>query len=419
MQRLTIMSKLFEFKFLKEVGILGISNLLNAASNGLIIIQLNKYLSPDQSGVFLYLLAIASPIFVFFGFDLRRKITINQLDGLDLKELFSLRNTLSIFGFILFMIVSFVFTKYDLVFLVALATIGIGKIFDTATESNHAIYQYFNYENKIFVSRVLKIALSCLAFLIGGRNNFYTVFSLFVILNALPVFIIDIKIIKRLVPQISLLGFKVNYEKAKDFIKINLGLAVGSLIMVLTQNVPTYFIKYYLDYSSVTYFSSVNYILQAVYVGGGAGLGYAMLKKFRNSDSKNLKIHIPLLGKTSLMSLATYTLFGGIFYACDGLTLLFGAHYASIYGLFFILLYSGYFFTVSSFLNNFLLFCDKKTLVFRLRISRIILIILLCFLFPYLSLSINSFGYALLVTNCIDCVLHTILIRKVVNKISN
>jgi O-antigen/teichoic acid export membrane protein len=59
------MSKLFELKFLKEVGILGISNLMNAASNGLIIIQLNKYLSPDQSGVFLYLLAIASPIFFF------------------------------------------------------------------------------------------------------------------------------------------------------------------------------------------------------------------------------------------------------------------------------------------------------------------------------------------------------------------
>lgn len=410
------MSKLFEFKFLKEVGVLGISNLLNAASNGLIIIQLNKYLSPEQSGVFLYLLAIASPIFIFFGFDLRRKITINQLDGLDLKEVFSLRNSLSILGFLLFLMVGFIFTKYDLVFLIALASIGIGKIFDTATESNHAIYQYHNYENKIFVSRVLKIVLSCLAFLLGSKNNFYTVFSLYVVLNALPVFIVDIKIIKKLVPQISLLHFTMGYEKAKDFLKINLGLAVGSLIMVLTQNVPTYFIKYYLDYSSVTYFSSVNYILQAVYVGGGAGLGYAMLKKFRNSDNGNLKIHIPLLSKTSLMTLATYTLFGGVFYACNGLTLLFGAHYASVYGLFFILLYSGYFFTVSSYLNNFLLFCNQKKWVFRLRISRIIIIILLCFLFPYCSLSINSFGYALLATNCIDCVLHAILIRKVVYK---
>jgi O-antigen/teichoic acid export membrane protein len=413
------MSKLFELKFLKEVGVLGISNLLNAASNGLIIIQLNKYLSPEQSGVFLYLLAIASPIFIFFGFDLRRKITINQLDGLDLKEVFSLRNSLSILGFLLFLGVGFIFTKYDLVFLIALASIGIGKIFDTATESNHAIYQYHNYENKIFVSRVLKIVLSCLAFLLGSKNNFYTVFSLYVVLNALPVFIIDIKIIKKLVPQIRLLDFTVHYEKAKDFLKINLGLAVGSLIMVLTQNVPTYFIKYYLDYSSVTYFSSVNYILQAVYVGGGAGLGYAMLKKFRNSDNENLKIHIPLLGKTSLMTLATYTIFGGFFYAFNGLTLLFGAHYASVYGLFFILLYSGYFFTVSTFLNNFLLFCNQKKMVFRLRISRIIIIILLCFLFPYCSLSINSFGYALLATNCIDCVLHAILIRKVVYKNSN
>jgi O-antigen/teichoic acid export membrane protein len=413
------MSKLFEFKFLKEVGVLGISNLLNAASNGLIIIQLNKYLNPNQSGVFLYLLAIASPIFIFFGFDLRRKITINQLDGLDLKEVFSLRNSLSILGFFFFALVGFIFTKYDLVFLMALATIGIGKLFDTATESNHAIYQYYNYENKIFVSRVLKIVLSCLAFLLGANNNFYTIFALYVVLNALPVLFIDLKIIKKLVPEINFLGLKVNYERAKDFLKINLGLALGSLIMVLTQNVPTYFIKYYLDYSSVTYFSSVNYILQAVYVGGGAGLGYAMLKKFRNSESENLKEHLPILGKTSLMSLVTYTFFGAIFYAFNGLTLLFGAHYATVYGLFFILLYSGYFFTVSSFLNNFLLYCNKKSLVLKLRIIRIVVIIGLCILFPFCSLTLNSFGYALLATNCIDCVLHASLIHKLVHKNSN
>jgi hypothetical protein len=57
------MNQVIKLNFLKEVGLLGIANILNAASNGLIIVQLNKYLLAEDSGAFLYLLAIASPIY--------------------------------------------------------------------------------------------------------------------------------------------------------------------------------------------------------------------------------------------------------------------------------------------------------------------------------------------------------------------
>jgi O-antigen/teichoic acid export membrane protein len=410
------MKKILDFKFLKEAGLLGSSNLFNAASNGLIIVLLNKYLLAEQAGVFLYLLAIASPLFIFFGFDLRRKVTINQLDGLSLNEVFSLRNSLSLISMFFFIVISFILSKYSLVVLVALIAIGIGKIFDTVTETNYAIYQHHNQEEKIIFSRFLKFILSFSAFLIGSNNNYLTIFSLYAMLNILPFFLLDIKIIKKLEPSISLTNLSVNYEKAKRFIVENLNLAVGSLIMVVTPNVPTYFIKYFLDYSSVTYFTSVNFILQAIYVGGGAGLGYAMLKKFRNAEGGNLSAHIPLLGKASVMSLVTYSLFGFLFFYLNGLVLLFGSQYAGIYPLFFILLYSGYFFTVSSFLNNFLLFCEKKSLVLKLRFVRIALIISLCFVFPNVTSGINSFGYALVVTNFVDCVLHVIFIYRLLYK---
>lgn len=400
-----------DFNFLKEAGVLGISNILNALSNGLIIIQLNKYIPSDQAGVFLYLLAIASPIFIFLSFDLRRKITIEQLDGLNLKEFFSLRNYMSILAFIIFSISALILTSFSLIVLLALLAIGIGKIFDMLTETNHAFFQSHSFEHKIFLSRLFKLFLSSVAFFIGNSNNYITIFSIYTVLNILPFLLLDIKVLKLIIPNVSIGVFQISYNKMKNFVLLNLNLAFASLVMVITPNVPTYFIKYFMDFSNVTYFTSINFILQALYVGGSAGLGYAMLKKFRTQTNIDHKKQISLITRTSFMSLITYSIFGLVFYSLNGLVLLFGDNYANFYDLFLILLYAGFFFSISTYLNNFLLYKNQKSLVFKLRLVRIFAIISLCFIFPYNSLTMNSFGYALLFTNLIDSLLHIIFIR--------
>lgn len=400
-----------DFNFLKEAGVLGISNILNALSNGLIIIQLNKYIPSDQAGVFLYLLAIASPIFIFLSFDLRRKITIEQLDGLNLKEFFSLRNYMSILAFIIFSISALILTSFSLIVLLALLAIGIGKIFDMLTETNHAFFQSHSFEHKIFLSRLFKLFLSSVAFFIGNSNNYITIFSIYTVLNILPFLLLDIKVLKLIIPNVSIGVFQISYNKMKNFVLLNLNLAFASLVMVITPNVPTYFIKYFMDFSNVTYFTSINFILQALYVGGSAGLGYAMLKKFRTQTNIDHKKQISLIIRTSFMSLITYSIFGLVFYSLNGLVLLFGDNYANFYDLFLILLYAGFFFSISTYLNNFLLYKNQKSLVFKLRLVRIFAIISLCFIFPYNSLTMNSFGYALLFTNLIDSLLHIIFIR--------
>lgn len=400
-----------DFKFLKEAGVLGISNILNALSNGLIIIQLNKYIASDEAGAFLYLLAVASPIFIFLSFDLRRKITIQQLDGLNLKEFLSLRNYMAILAFFIFSTSVLILTSFSIVVLLALLAIGIGKIFDMLTETNHAFFQTHNFEHKILISRLFKLFLSGIAFFIGDNNNYITLFSIYTILNILPFLVLDIKILKLIIPNISIGVFQISYDKMKKFIFINLNLAFASLVMVVTPNVPTYFIKYFMNFSNVTYFTSINFILQALYVGGSAGLGYAMLKKFRTQTNIDGKKQLSLILRTSIMSLITYTIFGFVFYYLNGLVLLFGNNYENFYDLFLILLYSGFLFSISTYLNNYLLYKNLKKLVFRLRLVRIFTIILLCFIFPYNSLTMNSFGYALLFTNLIDSILHIIFIR--------
>jgi O-antigen/teichoic acid export membrane protein len=347
------------------------------------------------------------------GFDLRRKLTINQLDGLEISEVFNLRNALTILSFVIFVSIAFICTKWNTVVVFAIFAVGIGKIFDSATESNHAIYQYLNSENKILISRVIKFAFSLLAFLLGDHNNFITIFSLYLLLNAIPFFLIDIFSIKKLIPNLHLLSIHINIIKVKEFVKVNSGLAAGSLLMVLTQNVPTYFIKFFLDFKSVAYFSSVNFVLQALYISGGAGLAYSLLKKFTNSGKNACRNNVKLLLKSSIFSLVSYGLFGLIFYVSHGLTIFFGKDYANRYDLFFILLGAGVFFTIASFLNNYLLFCNQKKWVFNLRIVRILVVIILCIAIPFYYKSVNAFGYALLVTNLIDCIFHSIFIKKI------
>lgn len=411
------MKKFLDFKFLKEAGLLSSSNLLNSASNGIIIILLNKYLPSNESGIFLFLLSVASPLFIFISFDLRRKVTARQLDGLTLPEIFTIRNILALLGLLLFIGISFIVSNFDAVSLTALACIGIGKLFDSVTEINYAIFQYYNVEKRIFISRLIKLLACGLIFLFAHTNSYYVIFLLFTVTNLIPFMVYELWSLKKLDNQLKLTHLKINFKTLKTFIVSNSNLAFASLIMTLSPNIPTYFVKYYMDIEYVTYFSSINFIISTIYLTG-SGIGFAMLKKLGKSGKANDRQNFRLMVKSSGVTLLSYLLFGVAIFLVDGLTLVFNENYNPFYLLLNLLLCSGFLFTVSSYLNNYLIYLNEQRFVLQLRILRIISTVILCFILPRYFPYLTTFAYCLIITNLIDCLVHLFLIVKKRRKIS-
>lgn len=400
--------KYLDLKFLKDASLLSMANLLNSASNGIIIILLNKNLAPDQSGIFLFLLSIASPIFIFLSFDLRRKLTTNLTDGLSIPKIFAIRNILALVGIFVFFLIVYFVSDHSNEFYTALLCIGFGKIFDSISDINYAIFQHANKERNIFISRLIKV-ICCLAmFLFYHPNNFYIIFSLFVICNFIPFATFEVWQLKKIDKALKLFDFKATFSEIKHLVVNNISLAFASLIMVLSPNIPTYFIKAYLSIENVTYFSSINFIISTVYLAG-SGVGYAMLKKLK---ADNYNGNANLLLKSIFISFACYFLVGLLFYPIHGLTLLFNKQYEPYYLLFYLLLLSGFLFTVCSFLNNYLLFLNERKSLFRIRTLRLVINVLVCIVMPYYWKGLNTFGYALVLVNFMDALIHIWLIKR-------
>lgn len=295
------------------------------------------------------------------------------------------------------------------VFLLALALIGIGKVFDSVSEINFAIFQHHGAEWAVFVSRLLKVLTCLAAFVLLPSHGYVAIFSLFALCNLIPLFCFEVWLVRRFCPNLAPFVISLRWTDLRGFVGANLSLAVASLIMALSPNVPTYFVKEYMDLSSVTYFSSLNFIVSTIYITG-SGLGYAMMKKFGGTSAANSGTNLAMLSRAALVSLGTYLMFGILFFAADGLTLLFNADYAPYYPLFNLLLVGGYLYTVSAYLNNYLLHTNARNVVFRLRAVRIAVIVGTCALLPALSPRLETFGYCLLITNLMDCFAHGMLI---------
>src|SRR5699024_2587931 len=105
--------------FFRKIKSILSGNIIYSASQFIILLIIVKFGTPHDLGIYTVVISIITPISVFLGFQLRNQLAVDSSNSLEIKTVFSLRNTLNII-FIMVTILIYIFTNITLLLVFAL-----------------------------------------------------------------------------------------------------------------------------------------------------------------------------------------------------------------------------------------------------------------------------------------------------------
>lgn len=257
-------------------------NIIYAICQWLILIVIARLGSAKDVGVYSLGLAIAAPIMLFLGMNLRVVIATDQKCDFRFRDYFLLRMISSGLSLLIIGAIGIVLYGSDVYVLMSIVLIATIKSIESASEIYYGYFQQNERNDLISKSLMYRGVLSVVL-----------IFPVYYYWHSLPKAMLVMLIVWLSVLLFYDIGrfriFKIDgYESSKNNVTKVLGLAKTALPLgfvalfdSLVINISRYYTEYYYGLEKLGYFSSIVYLMVSGGVIVGA-LGYAVTPRMAN-----------------------------------------------------------------------------------------------------------------------------------------
>lgn len=284
---------------------------------------ISKYSSIETLGIFTLAISIIGPVFMFSGLQLRTLIITESDVDMDISPYLNLRFILSVFSFLIIVLIGFFLTNKNL--LPFLILLSFQKIIEGISELFNSKQQQLEQIENLAQSLLLK-----------GLAIFISMWLGLVIFNSLLFALILILVFYLLIVYFN--DYRSYHKRFKNLININpnihdllpiaikgLPLGIVLLIISLNANVSKYFLESYCGTEIQAVYSSISYILVlGLFVLDSLGQSFVprMSKYFYGGKFYQFKkLFFTFISLSIIIGFILYFL--SLFYGKEGLRFLF------------------------------------------------------------------------------------------------
>ncbi|MEK4555307.1 lipopolysaccharide biosynthesis protein [Jeotgalicoccus sp. FSL K6-3177] len=312
-----------------------------------------KFGTSHDLGIYTVVISIITPISVFLGFQLRNQLAVDSSNSLEIKTVFSLRNTLNII-FIMVTTLIYIFTNITIILVFALF-----KIVDSYLEIIYGLLLRDSKNHRMGRLLSIKSLINLFVFAI------LYVFTNDLLLTMIVQLIVLVVILFIFIRMNSNLFDNANNSNNENSIRTILikttPLAISALLISLTPQIPRYFIGIFDSVEMVGIFSSLAYLIVV-----GTLFINSINSSFYNEYSKLIaegkyNIFIKQLMKNAGIYLVLWLLMctAIIIFNENLLVTIFNEEFSYFYTEFLIIALSSIFLFISTLFINFTLFTKK------------------------------------------------------------
>lgn len=340
-----------------------IGNIFYAASQWLILIMIAKMGTVEMVGQYALALAISTPIFLFLNMQLRSVLATDLEDQYSFNEYLSLRGISSIFCLIIIFIL-LLLSDYTLQTKIIIFIVSVSKFVESISDIFHGLNQKNERMDNTGLSLIVKGLLSVILF---GCVFFFTedfnlsllgitlAWGAVLLLVDLPNGLSLLRKHSRNNKQnfLNLIRFRITFKVLKKIVLLASPLGIVGTLDTLTQNIPRYFIEFYISTEALGYYSSIVYLM---IVGGTVvgALANSAQPKLASLYLKDLNKYSELT--TKLLLIGAVIGFTGLFISTlFGETLLriiYSEQYSEYNTILILVMFCALFWYLASFLNS-------------------------------------------------------------------
>lgn len=313
-----------------------IANIVYAVSQWLIIAYLAKSGATEKLGIYTLAIAVISPVFLFFGMNLRSVQVTDAKEENTFQEFFGLKVITAFFAIIMsFLLLPLFFDDIRVVLVYIL--IVILKTFEMFSELFHGEKQRKEHIILISISTIIKsiFYFATFIFVYNITLSISTALLFSVLTSCIIISIIDFYYLGRGIKKVP-----VFHKNALiKLIKVSLPMAFVLALLSIYTHIPRYFIEFFADRKVLGFFSAVSYValigamlINAVSQTVSPRLSYYLKEKM-------LDKYIKLMLKMQIIAFVVSII--GVFIAFSFgqrlLILIYGNEYAKFYNVFFLL----------------------------------------------------------------------------------
>lgn len=293
-----------------------------------------KYCSLETLGLFTLTLGVISPIYLFFGLQLRTLIVTNIRPEVSFNVYFKLRIYSSILAFLFTLLLALVISDFSI--LPFFILLSFQKILEGFSELFNSIQQHKERMDVLARSMLLKAAAIIFSILLGLLvfNSLFIAFFFIILIYISIIYFNDYKVYCK--DATKGISFSVSRKVLLSVGRTALPLGIVLLVVSLNANISKYFIEYFAGTGIQAIYSSITYILViGLFVVDSLGQTFVprISKYYFNKNYPSfVKIVCVFLLSSIIIGLSLFLL--SFFFGSELLQLLFNSKIAS-YNVFF------------------------------------------------------------------------------------
>jgi len=256
--------KRIDQRLIRNVGYVGISNVIYAASQWGIMVLVTKLSNIENVARLSLGLAVVTPIMLFLGAGLRVFISIDVQRKYAFGDYIGVRIITSLIGFLAILLFGFI-SGYSQNALIVIFLIAAVKVIEGFQEVCWGINQRVDFMDPVGISRLLRSVTCLLAIALGLliSGDLIVGILLWIAFWLLILFAYDLPHARRTEPLI----YRFEGEKSKRILTQIIPLALISGLVALNDKATQYQIAGLLGESAVGYYSPLAYVIQGVGLG--------------------------------------------------------------------------------------------------------------------------------------------------------
>ncbi len=293
-----------------------------------------KYCSLETLGLFTLTLGVISPIYLFFGLQLRTLIVTNIRPEVSFNVYLKLRIYTSILAFLFTLLLALVISDFSI--LPFFILLSFQKILEGFSELFNSIQQHKERMDILARSMLLKAAAIIFSILLGLLvfNSLFIAFFFIILIYISIIYFNDYKVYRK--DATTGISFGVSRKVLLSVGRTALPLGIVLLVVSLNANISKYFIEYFAGTGIQAIYSSITYILViGLFVVDSLGQTFVprISKYYFNKNYPSfIKIVCVFLLSSITIGLSLFLL--SFFFGSEILQLLFNSKIAS-YNIFF------------------------------------------------------------------------------------
>lgn len=252
------MNKIYNTKLFSKLSWTLIGNLFFAFSQFAILSIIAKFIGPEAVGYFSLLLALASPIFIFFNFKLR-SVLLTESSIQEYNTFVMLRKiSLVIAGGFSIIITSVLYSNLN--YILGMLFLILAKIFEMDSDLKYGLFQYKGMHSLVGKSMVIRGSLNIVGIILVillELNNQY-LFMGYLLSNFLTWYFFDSSKQKKLLNRRQNI---YDIKKLKKLLYLVIPLGVSTVIGSLSTSLPRVIIEKHIGLYEMGIFSGIMYLL--------------------------------------------------------------------------------------------------------------------------------------------------------------